>query len=635
MERARPLPYNLPMCGIVGYAGARQAVPILLDGLKRLEYRGYDSAGVAVLSNGAIGISRSVGKLANLNNLLSRAPLDGFIGLGHTRWATHGGPSEANAHPHTDCARQIAVIHNGIIENYLPLRLSLSENGHSFTSVTDTEVLPHLIEEELKGYTAHPPASLLDAEKALADAVRAILRKVRGAYALAAVWSQAPGVIVAAKRDSPLVVGLGEGENFIASDVPALLKHTRKVVYLEDGEFAIMRGDRCAFFDAQGIEIKKEPVMIEWDSAAAEKAGYRHFMLKEIHEQPTAVGNTLRGRLFPLNDGVLKRETGLSPEILKTAERVHILACGTSWHAGIIGKYLLERHAGITTEIETASEFRYRKPVLAPNTLVIAISQSGETADTLAAVRMAQQAGLKVLSIGNTVGAAIPRQADFNLHTCCGPECGVASTKAFVVQLTALSVLTLHAGLARGFMPAEEAIQWAARLQRLPELLQKTLQLETQVRQIAEIFSQSEHFLYIGRGVNYPTALEGALKLKEISYIHAEGFPAGEMKHGPLALIDRKMPVVAIATESDMFEKTLSNIEEAKARGARLIALCTEGERRLEEKADHILYLPSVGEPLSPILNILPLQLLAYHIADLRGCDVDQPRNLAKSVTVE
>ena len=629
MAAELPRKYTPPMCGIVGYAGSRQAVPILLEGLKRLEYRGYDSAGVAVVRDGALGISRSVGKLSNLHDLLGRRPMDGFIGLGHTRWATHGGPSEANAHPHTDCTRKIAVIHNGIIENYTALKDSLSENGHAFTSATDTEVLPHLIEEALKGFDASSPGAHLRAETALADAVRAVLKKVRGAYALAAIWSEAPGVIVAAKKDSPLVVGLGELENFIASDVPALLKHTRKVVYLEDGESAVMRGDRCLFFDAQGAEIQKLPAFIEWDSTAAEKNGYRHFMLKEIFEQPQAVANTIRGWQSAA------RASALTPEILREAERVHILACGTSWHAGIVGKYLLERHAGLSVQIETASEFRYRRPVLAPKTLVIAISQSGETADTLAAMRMAQQAGLKAVSIGNTVGAAIPRHADFNIHTFCGPECGVASTKAFVGQLTALSLLTLQAGQARGFMPETEVRDWSALFETLPDLLRRTLRLDGQVREIAEIFSTAERFLYIGRGVNYATALEGALKLKEISYIHAEGFPAGEMKHGPLALIEPGTPVVAVATQSDMFEKSLSNIEEARARGARVIALCTEGERRLDGKAVHVLELPAIGEHFSPILNIVPLQLLAYHIADLRGCDVDQPRNLAKSVTVE
>jgi glucosamine--fructose-6-phosphate aminotransferase (isomerizing) len=625
--------YNPPMCGIVGYAGTKQAVPVLLDGLKRLEYRGYDSAGVAVVTRGGLSVARSVGKLSCLDELLARRPLAGCLGLGHTRWATHGGPSEANAHPHTDCSGRIAVIHNGIIENYMSLKDELRSRGHSFASATDTEVLPHLIEEELGRFGSALPSAA--AEAALADAVRAVLKQVRGAYALAAVWSQAPDSIVAAKKDSPLVIGLGDGENFIASDVPALLKHTRSVVYLEDGESAVLRGDRCSFFNALGREIAKPASVIGWDSAAAEKGGYRHFMLKEIQEQPRAVENTLRGRLAGPDDGALGRETGLTPELLRGVERIHILACGTSWHAGIVGKYLLERHAGISTQVEPASEFRYRRPVLAPNTLVIAISQSGETADTLAAVRLVQKAGLRVLSIGNTLGAAIPRQADYNFHTFCGPECGVASTKAFAGQLAALSLLTLHAGSARGFMPNEEAREWTAELRSLPDLLRRTLGLETQIRAIAAGLVGAEHVLFIGRGVNYPTAMEGALKLKEISYIHAEGFAAGEMKHGPLALIDRRMPVVAIATRSDVFEKTLSNIEEAKARGARLIALCTEGDLRLRGKADHILELPAVGEHFSPILNILPLQLLAYHVADLRGCDVDQPRNLAKSVTVE
>ena len=628
-------PYNACMCGIVGYAGARQAVPILLDGLKRLEYRGYDSAGVAVASNGAIGVSRSVGKLSNLDALLNREPRAGSIGLGHTRWATHGGPSEINAHPHTDCSRKLAVIHNGIIENYMPLKAGLLAQGHAFASATDTEVLSHLIEEELKNFDSGAPFPHRRAEAALVAASRAALKKVRGAYALAVLWSEAPGVIVAAKHDSPLVVGLGDAENFMASDVPPILKHTRMVVYLEDGELASIGGDRCTFFDPSGREIDKTPTFIEWDSSAAEKTGYRHFMLKEIHEQPRAVENTLRGRLEPGNEGTFARETRLTTDILRSTAQVHIVACGTSWHAGIVGKYLLERHAGLQAQIETASEFRYRKPVLAPNTLVIAISQSGETADTLAAVRLAQQRGLKVLTIGNTVGAAIPRLAEFNFHTYCGPECGVASTKAFVGQLTALSVLTLHAGLARGWMPEAEGRHWSEQLQSLPELLRRALKLEPQIRSIAEAFAASDHFLFIGRGVNYPTALEGALKLKEISYIHAEGFPAGEMKHGPLALIDAKTPVVSIATQSDVIEKTLSNIEEAKARGARIIALCTEGERRLRGKSDFILELPGVAEFLSPILNVVPLQLLAYHIADLRGCDVDQPRNLAKSVTVE
>jgi glucosamine--fructose-6-phosphate aminotransferase (isomerizing) len=618
------------MCGIVGYAGGRQAVPILLDGLKKLEYRGYDSAGVAVVSGGKISLTRSVGKLANLDALLARNPLPGFLGLGHTRWATHGGPSELNAHPHTDCDGSVALIHNGIIENHAEIKAALRAAGHVFKSATDTEVLSHLIEDELKRLE---PASSRESD--FTRAVREALKKVRGTYALAVVWSQAPGAIIAAKRGSPLVVGLGDGENFMASDVPAILKHTRSVVYLEDEELVVLTGQGCVFQDRLGRPIDKPSTLIEWDDASAEKSGYDHFMLKEIHEQPRAVENTLRGRLLPLNGGLLESETGMSADYVRSLAGAHIVACGTSWHAGIIGKYLLERHAGLAAQIETASEFRYRKPVLAPGTLVIALSQSGETADTLAAVRLAREAGLKVLAISNTVGSAIARHADFNLHTRCGPECGVASTKAFLGQLGALSLLTMHAAALRGALPESRALEWAAQLLTLPDLLRQTLELNPRIRDIAAIFARHQHFLFIGRGVNYPTALEGALKLKEISYIHAEGFPAGEMKHGPLALIDSEMPVVAIATESEMLEKTLSNIEEARARGARVIALVTRGERRLDGKAEHVLELPPVGEHLSPALNAIPLQLLAYHIADLRGCDVDQPRNLAKSVTVE
>jgi glucosamine--fructose-6-phosphate aminotransferase (isomerizing) len=625
--------YHPPMCGIVGYAGPRQAVPILLDGLKRLEYRGYDSAGVAILSGGEIGVSRSAGKLSNLKELLARRPLAGSIGLGHTRWATHGGPSEDNAHPHRDCSGRIAVIHNGIIENYLPLKSLLEAKGHSFRSATDTEVAAHLIEDELRGFD--PAAGPAAAEAALTAALRAALSAVRGSYALAVVWAGAPGIIAAAKSDSPLVIGLGDSENFMASDVPAFLAHTRRVVYLEDGEQAVMRGDRCDFYDPHGRLLQKTAARVEWDSAAAEKHGYEHFMLKEIHEQPRALESTLRGRLSSLDGSGLARGTGLTAEVLRGCSSVHIVACGTSWHAGLYGKYLLERYAGVQAQVETASEFRYRQPVLPAKALVVAISQSGETADTLAAVRLAREHGLKVLSIGNTIGAAIPRQSDFTLQTCCGPECGVASTKAYTGQLAALATLTLHMAVARWRMGGTEAAAWASQLNALPRLLEQALKLDGQVREVAAACAKAEHALFIGRGVNFPTALEGALKLKEISYVHAEGFSAGEMKHGPLALIDEAMPVIAVATQSELFEKTLSNIEEARARGAKVIALCTQGERRLQGKAAWTLELPAVAEALSPIVNIVPLQLLAYHAAVLRGCDVDQPRNLAKSVTVE
>jgi glucosamine--fructose-6-phosphate aminotransferase (isomerizing) len=623
------------MCGIVGYVGPRQAAPILLEGLKRLEYRGYDSAGVAVLGEGSLDVLRSVGKLANLDALVGRRTPRGSLGLGHTRWATHGGPSEANAHPHVDCGGELAVIHNGIIENYMPHKAGLAERGHVFRSSTDTEVAVHLIEEKLRQLSARPGAGEAGAEALLLEAVRSALAEVRGAYALGVVWSKLPGVLVGAKSDSPLVVGLGERESFIASDVPALLKHTRRVVFLEDGELAVLRGEECAFYDLSGKAVRKSPSTIEWDSAAAEKGGYRHFMLKEIHEQPLAVRNTLRERLSPLGAPLLEREMGLSPLRVRRIERVHVVACGTSHHAGIVGRYLFERFAGVPVQVETASEFRYRSPVLSPDTLIVAISQSGETADTLAAVRQAKRAGCPVLAICNTIGSAIARAADFNFYTRCGPESGVASTKAFIGQLAALNVLALHVSLARGALSAAHGLEWARELQNLPDAIERALALEERVRAVAREFASADDFLYIGRGINYPTALEGALKLKEISYIHAEGFPAGEMKHGPLALIEPGTPVLAVATRSATFEKTLSNIEEAKARGARLIVLATEGETRLAAVADHVLELPPVSERLSPAVNLVPLQLLAYHVADLRGCDVDQPRNLAKSVTVE
>ena len=621
------------MCGIVGYVGDKQAAPILLEGLRRLEYRGYDSAGLAVAGGAGLSVLRSVGKLGALEGRLTQTPLLGSAGLGHTRWATHGPPSEANAHPHADCSGAVAVVHNGIIENYSALKAELAGRGHVFRSQTDTEVTAHLIEEQLallsaEGGWAQPGGRLL-------EALRRALAQVRGAYALAALWSQAPGVIAAAKTASPLVIGLGEGEAFMASDVPAFLKRTRRVVFLEDGELAELSAQGCRFLALDGKPVEKAVSTIEWDHSLAEKAGYRHFMLKETFEQPRAVENTLRGRLLPLRDGVLEREAGMTRQDLEAVKQVHIVACGTAYHAGIVGKYLLERWARLPTQVETASEFRYRGPILGPETLVVAVSQSGETADTIAAVQLAKQAGAKVLAVCNTLGSTVTRAADFNFYTRCGPECGVASTKAFIGQLVGLELFALHAAMHLGRLSDAEGLAWTEELARLPELLGQALRLDPQVMEVAQAFSHSQHFIYIGRTLNYPTAIEGALKLKEISYIHAEGYPAGEMKHGPLALIDASMPVVAVATQSAVFEKVLSNIEEARARGARLIALGTRGETRLQSKVDHLLELPPVDERVSPIVNIIPLQLLAYHIADIRGCDVDQPRNLAKSVTVE
>ena len=621
------------MCGIVGYAGARQAQPLLMEGLKRLEYRGYDSAGLAVINGGGIIRKRVQGKLTNLDALLKKEPMSGFVALGHTRWATHGKPSEENAHPHADCSGELVVIHNGIIENYLELKERLS--SHTYQSETDTEVVAHLIEEKLQGLLppGRSPTPDLN-EPLLFEATRLALNEVKGAYALAVLWSKAPGVIIAAKTASPLIIGLGQGENFLASDVPAFLAHTKKAVFLEDGEMAVLKADRCTFFNLTGKRIEKTPIVIQWDRTMAEKAGYRHFMLKEIYEQPASCEDSMRGRFFPLNDGVLEREAGLPAAALRGVKRIYMVACGTAFHACLIAKYWLEELAAVPVQVEVASEFRYRETLVGPGDLVVSVSQSGETADTLAAVRLAHERGAKVLYICNTVGAAIPRAADFNLYTHCGPEFGVASTKAFIGQLTTLAVFTLHAAVTRGALSEQDARKWVDALIRLPGDIRAVLKLDPVIKEIAKRFYKKEHFLFIGRHVNYSIALEGALKLKEISYIHAEGYAAGELKHGPIALIDESMPVVAIATRSKVREKMVSSFEEVKARGAQLIVLATEGDSKLKG-ADDTLWLPPVPELLSPLINIIPLQLLAYHIADLRGCDVDQPRNLAKSVTVE
>ncbi|MDE2491159.1 MAG: glutamine--fructose-6-phosphate transaminase (isomerizing) [Elusimicrobia bacterium] len=622
------------MCGIVGYVGPRPAVPLLLEGLKRLEYRGYDSAGLAAVVGGGLDRRRAPGKLSNLEKVLKDEPLGGTVALGHTRWATHGKPSEENAHPHTDPSGKIAVIHNGIIENWMELKDRLVAKGAKFASETDTEVIAHLVAEkiaELRPPSAAPKPDLN--EPLLFEAVRRALSEVKGAYALAVLWSEAPNTIIAAKTASPLIIGLGEGETFLASDIPAFLAHTRKAVFLEDGEMAVLKRDGVTFFNLAGKRLEKAPITISWDRTMAEKAGYRHFMLKEINEQPMSCEDTMRGRFFPLK-GVLERECGMNPEILKKTRTVQLIACGTAYHACLVGQYWLETLVGLPARVETASEFRYRETTLGPDDLVIAISQSGETADTLAAVKLAKERGAKVLAICNTVGAALTRAADWTLYTHCGPELGVASTKAFVGQLTALAVLVLHAGVGRGTLNETKARAFVDDLVKVPGWIRAALKLDKQVLQIARKFAKKEHFLFIGRYVNYPIALEAALKLKEISYIHAEGYAAGELKHGPIALIDAEMPVVVIATKSHVLDKTLSSLEEVKARGAQLIVVATEGAGDFPD-VEHVLRLPPVPELLSPIVNIVPLQMLAYHIADLRGCDVDQPRNLAKSVTVE
>jgi glutamine---fructose-6-phosphate transaminase (isomerizing) len=622
------------MCGIVGYVGPRPAVPLLLEGLKRLEYRGYDSAGVAAVVDGLLDRRRAPGKLANLEKVLKDEPLGGTVALGHTRWATHGKPSEENAHPHADSSGRLAVIHNGIIENWLELKERLVAKGARFASETDTEVIAHLVAEklaELQPPGAAPKPDL--SEPLLFEAVRRALAEVKGAYALAVLWSGAPNTIVAAKTASPLIIGLGDGETFLASDIPAFLAHTRKAVFLEDGEMAVLRRDGVTFFNLAGKRVEKTPITISWDRTMAEKAGYRHFMLKEINEQPMSCEDTMRGRFFPLK-GVLERECGMNPEILKKTRSVQLIACGTAYHACLVGQYWLETLVGLPARVETASEFRYRETTLGSDDLVIAISQSGETADTLAAVRLAKEKGAKVLAICNTVGSAVTRAADWTLYTHCGPELGVASTKAFVGQLTALAVLVLHAAVGRGTMNEAAGRAFVDDLVKVPGWIRAALKLDKQVLQIARKFARKEDFLFIGRSVNYPIALEAALKLKEISYIHAEGYAAGELKHGPIALIDAEMPVVVIATQSRVLEKTLSSLEEVKARGGQVIVLATEGVGEFPD-VEHVLRLPPMPEILSPIVNIVPLQLLAYRIADLRGCDVDQPRNLAKSVTVE
>ena len=625
------------MCGIVGYVGSKQATPLLIEGLKRLEYRGYDSAGICVRNaDGGLDIVRSAGKIAKLEEKLKASPLKGTTAIAHSRWATHGAPSDDNAHPHADCGQKLVVVHNGIIENYLDLKAGLAAKGHVFKSQTDTEVVSHLIEEKLKALRAGRKSVATDLlEPMFFEAVRQALNEVRGAYSLGILWAETPGVLIAAKTATPLAVGLGAGENYLASDVPAFLDHTRKVVFLADGDIAVITTKDARVFNLKGQKMERPPVQIQWDRTMAEKAGYRHFMLKEINEQPQTIEDTLRGRLFPLKDGVLEREAGLSRRLLAGMKEVHFVACGTAFHAGLIGRYLLEHFAKVPCEVDIASEFRYRDLKLGPDVLVVAISQSGETADTLGAVREAKASGAKILAICNTVGSALTRDADFTLYTHCGPEIGVASTKAFVGQLTALLLLNLHVALARGAMDEAEARAYIDELLKLPGHVREALKTEAKVVEISKRFQGSEHFLFLGRHVNYPLALEGALKLKEISYIHAEGYAAGEMKHGPIALIDEKMPIVAIATQSKVHEKMLSNLEEAKARGGSLIVLADKGDRLARQKADHLIELPAVPEYFSPVVNAVPLQLLAYHIASLRGCDVDQPRNLAKSVTVE
>ena len=609
------------MCGIVGYIGYREAVPIIFEGLRKLEYRGYDSAGIATLANGAITTRRSEGKLVNLERLLKEQPLSGHIGIGHTRWATHGRPSETNAHPHQ--AGSIVVVHNGIIENYLLLREKLKKAGHTFSSETDTEVIAHLVEEHHK--------QGLDFEAA----ARAALQELQGAFAVCILCCDEPDRLIAAKLGSPMVVGLGEGEFFVASDIPAILAHTREMVFMEDGELALFSGAVCRFSTIAGEPLKKKARHIDWSPLMAEKGGYKHFMLKEIHEQPQAVRDTIAGRLQEEQGDVYLEDLHYDDTALQAIKRLVIVACGTSWHAALTGKFLIEEHCRIPVEVDIASEFRYRKPVIDADTLVLVISQSGETADTLAALREAKKLGAMNMAICNVLDSSIAREAAGVLYTHAGPEIGVASTKAFVTQLAALYLFTIRLGRARGRIDATQGARMIAALRKVPGLLEEALTLNTATEKIARQYMNARDFLYLGRGKNFPIALEGALKLKEISYIHAEGYPAGEMKHGPIALIDEHMPVVVLAPKSSAYEKTVSNMEEVIARGGRVIALVSTGDKKIKERVENVIEIHTFDEDLDPILLSVPLQLLAYHIAVLKGTDVDQPRNLAKSVTVE
>jgi glucosamine--fructose-6-phosphate aminotransferase (isomerizing) len=609
------------MCGIVGYTGPRQCGEILLDGLRRLEYRGYDSAGIAILDGGEIVIRKSEGKIARLLDLVSREPVTGTCGVGHTRWATHGRPSDMNAHPHK--TGTVAVVHNGIIENHRKLKDRLISRGRTFFSETDTEVIAHLLDD------------FISSGLSLTEAAQKTVSELIGSYAFLAISEKEKGTIVGARLNCPMVVGIGEGETFVASDLPPLLSHTRNALFLEDGEIIVATGNGVQLSDFQGNIRQHKTVFIDWSPVMAEKGGYRHFMLKEIHEQPRAILDTLAGRMLPDSGEVFFETLPLPEEKLKRLSRVIIVACGTSWHAGLVGKFIIEELARLPVEVDLGSEFRYRNPVVEPGTLCIPISQSGETADTLAGLREAKGKGAVSVSICNVVSSTIARESEGVIYTHAGPEIGVASTKAFTTQLVALYLLALHLAQARGKISARDISTHLLELSDLPRKIEDVLKREDEILAIARKYKDSRDFLYLGRGVSYPIALEGALKLKEISYIHAEGYTAGEMKHGPIALIDEQMPVLVLCSQGDTYEKTLSNLEEARTRGGRIIAVGTEGDRELAEKAEDVFFLPPCGGLSLPILEVVPLQLLAYHMAVLKGTDVDQPRNLAKSVTVE
>ncbi len=612
------------MCGIVGYIGNRRVVPILLEGLRRLEYRGYDSAGLVYHHEDALHRFRAKGKLVNLETEVDeQIGVASHIGLGHTRWATHGAPTKDNAHPHTDCSGEIVVVHNGIIENYGSLKAELEAEGHNFSSETDTEVLAHLIEKYL--------------EDDLTAAVRKALARVEGSYALGVLWARDPETLIAARNHSPLVMGVDDAACYVASDIPALLPYTRQVIFLDDREMVVLKKGEYTILDVEdGLEVSKPIQTIDWNAAMAEKGGFKHFMLKEIFEQPQAILNTISGRIIPDTGQVELPEIGLDEAALRSIERIALVACGTSWHAALVAKYWIEKWVGIPVEVDIASEFRYRTLLLSDRVLTIAISQSGETADTLAGIRLAKKLGSRVVTICNVVGSTMTREADGVIYTHAGPEIGVASTKAFTSQLSALFLFTLYMGQVRGTLSTDQVRDMGNGLLQTVQVIDDVLPvLQKNIRQLIEEYYAARDFLFVGRSLNFPIALEGALKLKEISYIHAEGYAAGELKHGPIALIDKEMPVLALVPKDSVYQKTVSNVEEIKARQGRLLLIGTEGDSHLATLTDDVLYLPEVHEELNPLLYTIPAQLLSYEIANRRGCDVDQPRNLAKSVTVE
>ncbi|MFO7294853.1 MAG: glutamine--fructose-6-phosphate transaminase (isomerizing) [Clostridia bacterium] len=607
------------MCGIVGYIGDKQALPILIEGLKALEYRGYDSAGVAVHNGSHINISKAKGRLSVLEQRIDPDQLQGTLGIGHTRWATHGEPSDVNSHPHTNQSGDIAIVHNGIIENYMKLKDWLQKEGCVFVSETDTEVVAHLIDYYYRGD--------------LVEAVRSALDRIEGSYALGVIAKNHPDCMVVARKDSPLVIGLGDGENYIASDIPAILKYTRKVYLLEDREIALIRRDGVEIIDQYGRKVQREVFEVKWDIEAAEKGGYQHFMIKEIHEEPKALKDTMASRIV---DGrVNLNDLNITKEQLGKAGKIIIIGCGTAYHAGVVGKYVIEKLARIPVDVEIASEFRYKDPLISKDNIVIIISQSGETADTIAAMRMCKKVGAKVIAITNVVGSTVSREADHVVYTWAGPEIAVASTKAYATQLLCMYMMALDFADKMGKISADEYQRLIEEISRLPELAQRVLDKKKIIQRYADEVFNSSSIFYMGRGLDYAVAMEGSLKLKEISYIHSEAYAAGELKHGTIALIEDGTPVVTLATQKALFEKTLSNIKEVKARGAFVIAVAMEGDTEIEEEADRVIYIPRVYDILAPVLAVIPLQLFAYYVAVAKGCDVDKPRNLAKSVTVE